>query len=69
MKEAVRLMGHSDEKMIMEIYAHLDKLKSNSRSKLNNYINQELESVTLKNARIAFFSLIVCATVGGMSGR
>ena len=45
MKEAVRLMGHSDEKKIIEIYAHLDKLKSNSRSKLNSYINQELGSV------------------------
>lgn len=36
-KEAVRIMGHSDEKMILEIYAHLDRQKSKSRDKLNNF--------------------------------
>lgn len=38
-KEAVRLMGHSDEKMILEIYAHLDRQKSKSKDKLNYYFS------------------------------
>lgn len=35
-KEAVRLMGHSDYKLIMEIYAHLDKQKEKTPEKLTN---------------------------------
>ena len=33
-KEAVRLMGHSDYKMIMEVYAHLDEQKEKTEEKL-----------------------------------
>lgn len=33
--EAKRLMGHSDTKMIMEVYAHLDSKKENTLQKLN----------------------------------
>lgn len=36
MKEAVRLMGHADSKMIMKVYAHLDSEKENTREKLNS---------------------------------
>lgn len=38
-KEAARLMGHSNAKMIMDIYAHLDEEKENTKEKLNNVIN------------------------------
>lgn len=34
-KEAVRLMGHSDSTMIMRVYAHLDSEKENTKKKLN----------------------------------
>lgn len=34
-KKAVELMGHSDIKMIMEVYAHLDEEKEAVRDKLN----------------------------------
>lgn len=37
-KKAVELMGHSDIKMIMEVYAHLDEKKESVREKLNNAI-------------------------------
>ncbi|WP_434310375.1 tyrosine-type recombinase/integrase [Hominifimenecus sp. rT4P-3] len=33
-KEAIRLMGHSDYKLIMEVYAHLDKQKEKTEKKL-----------------------------------
>lgn len=33
--EAKRLLGHSDTKMIMEIYAHLDAQKENTLQKIN----------------------------------
>lgn len=33
-KEAVRLMGHSDTRMLMEVYAHLDAKKENTQKKL-----------------------------------
>ena len=35
MKEAQRLLGHTDYKMIMEVYAHVDAQKENTRAKLN----------------------------------
>lgn len=35
-KEASKLMGHSDTKMIMEVYAHLDDNKADVSTKLNN---------------------------------
>lgn len=38
-KKAVELMGHSDVKMIMEIYAHLDEQKESVQEKLNNAIS------------------------------
>lgn len=34
LKKAVELMGHSDEKMILKIYAQLDEERENARSKL-----------------------------------
>ena len=34
-KKAVELMGHSDIKMIMEVYAHLDEKKEAVQEKLN----------------------------------
>lgn len=37
-KKAVELMGHSDIKMIMEVYAHLDEKKESVREKLNREI-------------------------------
>lgn len=38
MKEAARLMGHSDTSMILDIYAELDKKKSSSKDKLSQYL-------------------------------
>lgn len=35
LKEAQRLMGHSDCKMIMDIYAHLDSQKEDTAAKIN----------------------------------
>lgn len=35
MKEAQRLMGHTSYKMIMEVYAHLDAQKENTKNKLD----------------------------------
>ncbi len=37
-KKAVELMGHSDLKMIMEVYAHLDEEKEAVQEKLNKAI-------------------------------
>lgn len=37
-KKAVELMGHSDLKMIMEVYAHLDEEKESVQEKLNHAI-------------------------------
>ena len=39
-KEAARLMGHADTTMILNVYAELDKKKSNSKSKLSLYLAQ-----------------------------
>lgn len=36
-KDAQRLLGHSDSKTTIDIYTHLDRKKSNSKSKLENY--------------------------------
>lgn len=41
-KKAAALMGHSDTKLIMEIYAHLDEQKENTKEKLNNSIKMVL---------------------------
>lgn len=38
-KKAVELMGHSDIKMIMEVYAHLDEKKELVQEKLDNAIS------------------------------
>ena len=38
LKEAVRLMGHTDIKMILNVYAELDKKRSNSSEKLNQFL-------------------------------
>lgn len=38
-KKAVELMGHSDIKMIMEVYAHLDEQKEAVREKLDHAIS------------------------------
>lgn len=38
-KKAVELMGHSDLKMIMEVYAHLDEKKEAVQEKLDNAIS------------------------------
>ena len=37
-KEAARLMGHADIKMILEIYAELDSKKSSATSKLEAFL-------------------------------
>lgn len=37
-KKAVELMGHSDLKMIMEVYAHLDEKKESVQEKINSAI-------------------------------
>ena len=37
-KKAVELMGHSDIKMIMEVYAHLDEKKEAVQEKLSREI-------------------------------
>ena len=37
-KKAVELMGHSDIKMIMEVYAHLDEEKEAVQEKLDRAI-------------------------------
>lgn len=34
LKEAIRILGHSDEKMIMRVYAHLDETKEKTEEKL-----------------------------------
>lgn len=34
LKEAQRLMGHSDYSMIMKVYSHLDEIKENTQDKL-----------------------------------
>ena len=39
LKEAVRLMGHTDTKMILNIYAELDRKRSNSTEKLNQFLS------------------------------
>lgn len=36
LKEAQRLLGHSSYKMIMDVYAHLDAKKEDTRTKLNS---------------------------------
>lgn len=36
LKEAQRLMGHSDLRMIMDVYAHLDAEKENTKEKINS---------------------------------
>lgn len=38
LKKAVELMGHADQKMITEIYAHLDEEKENANEKLDKNI-------------------------------
>ena len=40
--KAVELMGHSDKKMIMDIYAHLDEEKENAAAKINNTIRLDM---------------------------
>jgi len=39
LKKAVELMGHSDIKMVMEVYAHLDELKEAVQDKLDAAIS------------------------------
>lgn len=39
LKKAVELMGHSDLKMIMEVYAHLDEKKEAVQEKLDKAIS------------------------------
>lgn len=38
LKEAQRLMGHSDYNMIMKVYSHLDEKKENTKNKLEKLI-------------------------------
>lgn len=38
LKKAAALMGHSDTKMIMEVYSHLDEQKEQTETKLNSFI-------------------------------
>ena len=37
-KECMRQMGHSSAKMVMEVYAHLDEKKEDTRSKLSSMV-------------------------------
>lgn len=37
-KEAARLMGHKDTRLILEVYAELDEGRSDSKSKLDKYL-------------------------------
>lgn len=39
LKEAQRLLGHADAKTVIEMYTHLDKEKSKSKSKIQNFYN------------------------------
>lgn len=39
--KAVELMGHTDKKMILDVYAHLDEEKENAVEKINNTIKLE----------------------------
>ena len=39
-KEAARLMGHRDIRMILDVYAELDAGKSNSKGKLDQYLSE-----------------------------
>lgn len=43
LKKAAALMGHADTKMIMEVYSHLDDLKEQTETKLNNSIKMALK--------------------------
>ena len=38
LKKAAQLMGHSDTKMIMDVYAHLDDKQENVVNKINDLI-------------------------------
>ena len=38
LKKAAALMGHSDTRMIMEVYSHLDEQKEQTETKLNSFI-------------------------------
>ena len=38
LKECMRQMGHSSIKMVMEVYAHLDEQKENTRSKMSSMV-------------------------------
>lgn len=40
LKEAQRLLGHADAKTVIEIYTHLDKEKSNSAPKIEEYFKK-----------------------------
>ena len=40
MKEAQRLLGHADAKTVIEIYTHLDKQKSKSTVKIEEYFQK-----------------------------
>ncbi len=37
LKEAQRIMGHADIKILLDVYTHLDKQKSSSKDKMNSY--------------------------------
>ena len=38
LKECQRQMGHSDYKMVLEVYSHLDSIKENTREKMANMV-------------------------------
>jgi len=40
-KQAAKLLGHADTKMIMEVYAHIDESKENVRAKLNGIMDEK----------------------------
>lgn len=42
LKKAADLMGHTDTKLIMEVYAHLDETRENTADKLNNFFSSAL---------------------------
>ena len=39
--EAIRLFGHADSKTMTDIYAELRKEESNSKDKLNQYLEEK----------------------------
>lgn len=46
LKDAQYYMGHSDSKMLNEVYIHLDKQKLRENAIVENFINEKLKTTT-----------------------